>query len=309
MQTSKIKNIIIIGVSGYIGLSLSKKFIDVGIQVSAIVRKSTDLIRLKNNLRLSRIFVFDGNIEKLTEFIQDSRADLIINLAANTKNTELKQNLTDIIDANINLPIQVMESMAATDTNLLICTGTFWEYDNFGNCSPNSLYAASKAASHSFYEYYTKRRGLKIISLVLFDTYGKSDPRLKLLQLLNNCELTGETLMLTPGYQKVDMVHISDVVDAYLHAATLLLNGSRDDPLYKTYAVCTGRRVTIRELVGIYSKVRQVKLNVKWDAKPYREFEIMEPVGVLENLPDWEAKVCLEEGIKSVFGYQFQLEK
>jgi nucleoside-diphosphate-sugar epimerase len=139
---------------------------------------------------------------------------------------------------------------------------------------------------------------LKIITLKLFDTYGPDDPRPKIFALLRKMINQKESVAMSPGDQLLDLTYIADVVDAYLVAATRLLEGWVSG--HEQYAVSSGRTVSLRELVAIFQRETNSILPVQWGARPYRQREVMVPWDRGEPPPGWRPRVPLAEGIKKL---------
>ena len=127
---------------------------------------------------------------------------------------------------------------------------------------------------------------MKVIALKLFDTYGPNDPRPKLFRLLKTVSERQEPLAMSPGEQLIDLVYIDDVVKAYLIAAERLQAGLAYD--HESYAVSSGRPISLKELVRTYEQVTGKKLPIQWGGRPYRPREVMVPWNRGEKLPGWE---------------------
>lgn len=104
-----------------------------------------------------------------------------------------------------------------------------------------------------------------------------------------------EGLAMSPGEQLIDLVHIDDVVEAYLCAIGTLDNMSSG---HQVYAVSSGKPLPLRELVAVYEKAAGVKLPIEWGKRSYRPREVMVPWNRGATLPGWQPKVSLAEGIQ-----------
>lgn len=74
-------------------------------------------------------------------------------------------------------------------------------------------------------QYYIEASGLRVITLKLFDTYGPDDPRPKLMNLIQRMAMDNQPLAMSPGEQQIDLVHVEDVVRAFMVASERLLAG------------------------------------------------------------------------------------
>ena len=108
----------------------------------------------------------------------------------------------------------------------------------------------------------------------LCDTYGANDTRRKIFALFEQIAKTGECLKMSPGEQKLDIVHIDNVVRDFEALAEKLDNGEQ---LREEYVVSSGRQKSLKEIAKQYEINHQVKLNIEWGGRPYRKREVMVP--------------------------------
>jgi nucleoside-diphosphate-sugar epimerase len=141
-------------------------------------------------------------------------------------------------------------------------------------------------------------RNLSAITLKLFDTYGPNDPRPKLLQLLHNAAQKSKRLQMSPGEQKLSLVYIDDVVDAFLLAADFLTEGVVTGS--QAYTVGADQSIRLRDLVELFGKVAGKPLDVEWGAQPYRSRQMMIPCSRGKRLPGWKQRVALEDGLRRI---------
>ena len=138
----------------------------------------------------------------------------------------------------------------------------------------------------------------RVITLKLFDTYGPSDFRPKLVTLLNNAAMNNQPLSMSPGEQLIDLVHIDDVIHAYLIAANSLL--ANEVSSHERYVVSSGHPITLKKLIQLYMTATGRNIQINWGARPYRFREVMNTWrdGLLIN--GWQPTITLNEGFKSL---------
>ena len=98
---------------------------------------------------------------------------------------------------------------------------------------------------------------------------------------------SGETLAMSPGEQRMDLLHIDDVVAGFQVLANRLADPAAS--LLPEYVLSSGHPRSLRELAAIYERVNNVKLPIEWGGRPYREREVMEPYRG-NVLPGWSPK-------------------
>ena len=132
----------------------------------------------------------------------------------------------------------------------------------------------------------------------LFDTYGPDDPRPKLFNLLNKAASTGEPLDMSAGEQLIDLVHIDDVIDAYVITAHRLLGGQVSQ--HERYAVSSGQPLPLKEFVRIYADVTGQNVAVNWGARQYRDREVMVHWNRGVTIPGWAPIIALKKGLRGI---------
>jgi nucleoside-diphosphate-sugar epimerase len=106
----------------------------------------------------------------------------------------------------------------------MIKTGTFWQFYQSNGYNPVCLYAASKQAFQTLCEYYVQAHVFRLLHLYLFDTYGPGDTCRKLIHLVAGHAGKSEVLPMSPGEQRVNLLHISDVVNGFEAAIGIRLH-------------------------------------------------------------------------------------
>ena len=288
------------GISGFIGERLAQRLLAEGWTVHAIVRPSSDLSGIGQHPAL-QLHAHDGSTEGLLRILKQSRPDTVFHLASLYLTDHRPEQVEPLIRSNLLFPAQLMEAMAATGACKLVNTGTAWQHYEGETYRPVNLYAATKQAMQDLAAYYADAKGLSVLTLKLFDTYGACDKRRKLISILVDAARTGEHLDMSPGDQIVDLSHVDDVVNAFLIAAERLKKSKAgSDEIY----FVSGERLTVRELVGRVEQCLGRKLDVSFGGRPYRDREVMEPVETSAGniLPEWWPEHSLDAGIAELLG-------
>jgi len=293
------KSALITGATGYIGSRLAIKLLSDGWQVNIITRPSSSNSLLGQYYHRVKNFIHEGSIEGMLQIMYSAKPDVIFHLASVAKSEHHFKDIEPIINSNLLFSTQLLEAMRQSGVKNFINTETFWQYrSNTSDYYPTNLYAATKQAFRDILIYYVGAANINAISLVLYDTYGPSDPRQKLIELLKRAAQDARQIDMTPGQQLVDMTHIDDVVAAYLRAGEMLL--SENSGYLNTYAVSSGHRMTLRQLVELIVRETGISIHPIWGGKPYRRNEVMIP-WVGKPLPGWQPKIDLATGIRDVF--------
>lgn len=280
-------NILVTGSTGFIGKHLCNELKKMH-SVYFLVRPHSSIDRLG---ACGEYFVFgNNNILDLRKFILDQNIDGIIHLASLYIQSHSAEDIPNLIQSNLYLGTAILEATVNTNVKWFINTGTIWQNynspDGEDKYCPVNLYAATKQAFMDVTKFYSETSNIRICTLKLCDTYGPHDPRRKILSLLEEHANTGKILRMSPGKQKIDLLHVSDVIDGFMHLIDLLCSNV---DLAMEYVLTSGRQISLQELVVEYEKKNAVKLHVEWGALPYREREVMKPY-VGNILPGWSSK-------------------
>jgi nucleoside-diphosphate-sugar epimerase len=281
---------LITGATGYVGHRLAHRLARWGDQVTAVMRADSRADRLPATVRAR---VHDGTTAGLARIFDEARPEIVFHLAGDSRASDGPEAIERLVRSNIEFGTALLAAMAGSGCQRLINAGSYWEYDAAGRYCPNSLYAATKHAFQALLPYYVARSGLAAATLVLFDVYGPSDWRGKLVSLLADAAFAARSLDLTPGEQIIDLVHVEDIVSGFLCAAeTKAMAG------HEVFALPGGERGTIRDLVRRMERIAGRAIPVRWSARPYPPGQIMEPVASLPTLPGWQAAIRLDDGLR-----------
>lgn len=285
---------LVTGATGFVGRHLTRELLARGWTTHVLVQPTSALPPDWANRVTSH--VCDGTAESVTQSVEQARPDVVFHLASRYLAQHTPDQVADLIQSNVVLGTQLAEAMTNQGCLALVNTGTGWQHLGQSDYDPVNLYAATKQAFEDILEYYVQARHLRVVTLKIFETYGPHDPRPKLLNALRQCARTQTPLDLSPGEQQLDLVYIDDAVDAFLLAADRLLAGNVRG--HERYALSSGYRIQLRDLVALVERVLGLSVPVRWGARPYRSREVMVPWEGGATLPDWRCRVPLEEGLR-----------
>lgn len=266
--------ILVTGATGFVGQHLLPYLEKQGHEVYALVRPSTDGSKVYTN----HLYVFEDDIEHLASYLLENHVDGIIHLASLYIAEHKPEDIKNIVTSNVYLGTAVIEAAVKAGVKWFLNAGTIWQNYNVEPYSdiycPVNLYAASKQAFMDMAKYYTEVSDIKFCTLKLCDTYGANDTRRKIFALFEQIAKSGECLKMSPGEQKLDIVHIDKVVRDFEALAEKLDNGEQ---LREEYVVSSGRQKSLKEIAKQYEIDHQVTLNIEWGGRPYRKREVMVP--------------------------------
>lgn len=295
---SDFQKVLITGATGFIGSNLVKGLVREKRDVHVITRASSDLNVLFEVRDFIHVHVYDGSFDCLLKIFREVQPSTVFHLASEFVAQHQPSQVNSLLQNNVVFPAQLTEAMAICGIKRFINTGTSWKYFDSTEYRPVNLYAATKQAFEDILAYYVDVYEWQVITLNLFDTYGPKDPRPKLINLLLKTAENKQELQLSPGKQLIDLVHINDVVAAYLKAESSL----NLMPIgHLQYGVSSEAPVQLKELVSMCEEAWGLKLPVFWGARPYRDREVMLPWHTYKKIPEWQPQVPLLNGLKQVF--------
>ena len=238
-------------------------------------------------------FFANNNIGALMLFLRQNKIEGIIHLASLYLQSHQEKDIPDLIQSNVYLGTAILEAATSAGVKWFINTGTIWQNYNVPDGSdaycPVNLYAATKQAFMDITKFYSETTDMRVCTLKLCDTYGPNDPRKKIFALFEENARTGEVLKMSAGEQKMDILHIDDVVEGFVHLAEMLQKG---EELRDEYVLSSSQQMTLRELAVKFEREHNVHLNIEWGARPYRVREVMTPYKG-NVLPGWKPNKLL----------------
>lgn len=294
-RSTAARRALVTGATGFIGSHLAQGLLESGWQVDAIVRPSSKIGLLGGVEKRITLHTHDGTIEGMVGILRRSQPDVVFHLASLFLGSHRPEEVTPLIQSNVLFGTQLVEAMQAVGCRTLLNTGTSWQHFENGERNPVNLYAATKQAFETILAYYVNACGFKVITLKLFDTYGPGDPRPKLFAALQKAAEAAEPIAMSPGEQRLDLVHVDDVVRAYVVAAERLLSGAACG--HETYAVSSEHPMRLRDIAAVFEETTGARLDLAWGGRPYRQREVMVPWNTGVALPGWKPLISLPEGL------------
>lgn len=284
--------VLMTGSTGYLGGKLVNLLVHEGHDVHCLVRPSSHAEGLLVLPSGPQLWVHDGRVKRMLDIVGQVKPDQVIHMASMQSYEHEPEDIDQLCQSNMQLGLQLAEAAASCGCERFINTASYWEFgDVLGDGVPISLYASLKRAFRETLNFYQVYKGLDVVNLVLYDTYGPGDMRGKIISHLTNALKTGLRVGLSPGEQRLYLTHVDDVCQAYLHAL-----GPVDCLSGSCFSVCPEAPVSLREVVACLEKVSGREVPVVWGRNPYAERQIMEPVH-FERLAGWQTQISLTEGL------------
>lgn len=249
----------IIGANGFLGRHLFAWLAKVGDARKAPAHNAVNLARWQQAV-----------MDDLLEFMPD----VVLIPGASQAMGDDAESLHSLLASNCELPCLVAQQLLRHAPQAkLVVFGTSWQFADSDSYRPFNLYAASKQAGQDLLQHFALR-GLKILQLIMFDTYGEDDTRRKLLKILEDACKRDEEIGTTLGDQEIDLVHIDDVC-AGVEAGIRELDTWDASQGVLVRGLGSGEPICVKELITRVASRYKKPLQAKLGERTYRPREVM----------------------------------
>jgi len=280
-----IRNVLLTGVTGYLGSNLAIRLLDEGYKLIVLKRRSSNLDRI--NKILDEITIFDVEDTDYDQLFRTHIIDAVIHTAASYgRNGE---SLIEVYDANVNVPLRILQ--------YAIKHGVRYFFNSATTLPSNlNIYALSKNHFSDIAKMNSDK--ITVVDIKLEYFYGPYDDVSKFVTyIISSFKDNKAEIDLSPCTQVRDFIYISDVVDAY---SKLLRNLTFADK-YNVIPLGTGTGIRMRQLIEIIqSHFPNADTKLNFGALPIRNNEVMYSVSDIEYLNNigWSPKYDISQGIK-----------
>jgi nucleoside-diphosphate-sugar epimerase len=281
------KNILITGVTGYVGSNLVKA-LKGKYNIFGVVRKTSDVSGVKDYCHL--VFV-----EDLEDCFRQNKIDLVLHLATNYQKSSKPDDYINLLNDNIIYGLEILKLMQLYDNcKNFININTYFQYNEVGSYLPINFYSATKQAFEDILFYFSKNEGFNIINLVLYDVYGSLDNRRKIFNILKEAVENGDKeFNMTKGEQIMNFLHITDCIEALKISINLTLeNKIINDTFY-----LAGADVSLKEAVKIFISLMKSDIKINFGAIEYLNNILMKSF-IGKSLPGFKPSINVKEGLK-----------
>jgi len=290
---------LVTGVTGFLGSRLARALIHKGNHVIGLMREGSprqnlQSCALEDQVELCTIDPLNFN---LADILHDRPFETVYHTASLSRVGESPADIKNLIESNITFPVMLAKQAKDLGGRSFINASTSWQSIDGQTYSPFNLYAASK---QSFEDFLTALASpaFACISLRLFDTYGVGDTRGKIVDLLLKTAFAGSQLAMSPGQQKMSLVHIEDVVQAFIKAGELAVDGSIMGE--RRYCINATTPIALRDLAETIGELSGKNVAIEWGGRPYRPNEVMFPHASHPCVPEWMPCMDLRDGLKEM---------
>ena len=292
--------ILLTGAGGFVGAAVVKAAVAAGHDVVALVRNnSSRLATIADHISLQRIELADR--PALAALLEAVRPEIVIHSAWEGVGGALRSG--DIQLDNIRTTVGLADAAIAAGTRKFVGIGSQAEYGRYDRKivesdlpQPTMLYGAAKLAANYLVAQRCGEAGVSFAWLRLFSVYGPGDNANWLIPSSAASLVRSKAPLCTAGTQKWDYLHIDDVADGVLAAATT-------DGATGVFNLSSGNPVAIRTIVETLRDIAAPGLDLTFGAIPFGPDQIMHLEGDNRRLhaaTGWFPQVPLREGLRQV---------
>lgn len=298
--------IFITGGGGFIGANLSRELTLKNYQIHLLLRKSTNLWRLKDiKSKLHLHFIDLLDTKALTKLLNRLKPTIIYHLAAYGR-SEDQTDVKKMIEVNIKGTLSLLEASRSIHYRLLVNTGSSSEY-GFKNkpmketdvLEPASFYAATKASGTYLCTTFAKQFQKPIVTIRPFSVFGPFEEKTRLIPTIMQALLEQKPILLTSGSVRRDFIFIDDFVDACLNLITHANNVSGT-----IINLGSGKEYSNDEVVKMLFKVTKKKTKVKKGSFPRRSWDTnhwISDITHAKHILKWRPKITLDKGLYKTY--------
>lgn len=293
-------NALVTGGAGFIGGNLVSRLLKDGHWVTVLEKptpgKKERLQKIAGNKKLEIIWadLADKNLSLPINLLK--KIDWVFHLAGCWNNIVAKDSINIFHDVHVTATVRIIEACRKLQIKKFIYTASATCYGHpkiipipeTAPIAPVSPYAVSKYVG----EYYCLRLGLiyrlPVISLRSFQVYGTGESGCGFGPLLTNFvhqKMTGQPYTVYGnGEQRLDFIHIDDLVGAYLLAAQSKVAG-------EIFNVGSGTERTLNEILGLLvGKIKYLPRRKSDSNCMYAD------IAKIKRVLGWSPRISLEEG-------------
>jgi GDP-4-dehydro-6-deoxy-D-mannose reductase len=265
---------------------------------------------------LARTAVFDLlDMSTLSAVIAEERPDRLVHLASLSSVGRSWHEPVTSFTNNTNIFLDVLECVRLhSPRTRILSIGSSEQYGRVTAADlplretapqrPLSPYAVARVAQEHLADVYVRGYGLDVVATRSFNHIGaRQNPQFVISALAKQfAEVSrGRADRIKVGTTSVvrDFLDVRDVVAAYL---ALLARGASGE----VYNICSGRGVSIADVIGMLAEIANVKPTIETDPLLVRPVENEVVIGDHSKITDavgWRPTISLEDALRAIYDY------
>ena len=272
------KTIIITGSNGFIGSNivdvLSKKN-----RLTLLLRNQKNSRKIKYTSRKNISIKYFNDYSELKKILKKARASWAIHCATHYVKDHTSEDIDKIINSNIEFGTVLLDNLNTMGVKNFINFSTVWENYNGIKDNPNNLYSASKQAFEKIINFYRiKNSKINFYNLIISDTFGANDKRLKLISVLKKNIIKKKETKIISKNLYINLLNVSDIISGIL---VLLSNKIKPGK----YSLINNKTFKAASLIKEIQNKAKLRIKIKWLSSSV----IKEKIYSYKSLPKWKS--------------------
>ena len=300
----KVKHLLVVGGTGFIGRWVVRGGIERGYRVSVLSRNLPEPIRKIEGVDYLKADISDR--KSMLRAFETQQITHVVNLGGDINHSQYRNGGRKVIDTHFNGVLNLVHSL---DWKHLECFTQIGSSDEYGNahapqlevqtCSPISNYSFAKLATNQFLQMLHRTEGFPAIMLRLFLVYGPGQDQQRFFpQIISAC-LNNKPFPTSYGEQLRDFCYVEDIVKGVFLAL------ESKDCYGEIFNLASGLPISIRSMI-------EHTINLVGSGLPeygkvqYRVGENMALYANVEKadtLLKWKPTTSLDEGLRKTVEY------
>lgn len=297
--------VLVTGAAGFIGAQVTRRVVEEGHTVWAVVSREQSSERLADILPQVSLAAVDLRDRKaVDELVRRAHPDCAIHLAWYAVPGQYWTSPANL-DC-VTMTLHLAQRLAEAGCLRLVAAGSCAEYDwDYGLLSedrtplkPRTLYGASKNATREILESLFQDHSLRFAWTRFFHLYGPGEAKERLVPSVILALLGGRLAECTDGEQIRDYLHVEDVASAVWAVAQSNLTGAVN--------VGSGQPVSVGRIVRTIAELLEKQQSVVLGALPTNPGEpplLVADVRKLKLHTDWEPAWQLKDGLRQTVSW------
>lgn len=292
---------LVTGASGHLGSFVTRRLLQAGWDVTALVRPESDLWRL--DPVLDRLTIIRANLTEIGDAapaINHAKPEAAFHLAWYGVTSSFKNDARQLAD-NLSGSLNLFEIVRAAGCKLWLGVGSQAEYGRHEGIltedtpvNPETEYGVAKLRVGMQTKKLCEDAGIRYVWFRLLATYGPMDDERHLMPAVILQLLKNERPRLTPGEQFWDYLYIEDAAEAIYRAAS-------SQEAQGVFNLGSGESHRVREIVERIRDLIDPALSLGFGDLSYPADQLMRLETSIDRIHEamgWSPQVTINEGLK-----------
>ena len=271
-------NILITGSTGFVGSNLLNNLYNDN-KIYLIIRKKKQIKNLVKKYKNVNI-IFYNKVNELNKKLKNYKIDIVIHCATHYVKKHNYSDIKKLNNSNILLGNVLLENLKIMKVKKFINFSTIWEDFNSIKDNNYNLYSTYKKGFGIILNYYEKMlSNLKFYNLMISNTFGENDLRLKITTVLKNNHKKNKLTVIASKNLIMNLLNVNDI-----STAINLIIKKNVKP--GKYLLKNNKDFKIKEIIEEFNKNNIKKLRIKWRSNKI----IREKIYPYSKLKGWKPK-------------------